>query len=77
MIKEHGQFWWHWMGGVCSYEDAVESITTTTTAARVSKRQVEEMAARAATDFDAFYALKPQERLGRRPCPPPHWRWWC
>ena len=50
-----------------SYDDVVESIQATT-AARVSKRQVEQLAVRAAVDFDAFYALRQQEAAG---APPP------
>ena len=40
-----------------SYDDATASIGRNT-AATVGKRQVEQLAARAATDFDAFYARR-------------------
>ncbi len=40
-----------------SFDDAVESLTTTTGAA-ISKRQLEELVVRAATDFDAFYETR-------------------
>lgn len=40
-----------------SFDDAVESIATTT-GATISKRQLEELVVRAATDFDAFYETR-------------------
>ena len=44
-----------WRG---SFEDAVNTLAGTT-GAPVQKRQVEELAARAAQDFEAFYAARP------------------
>jgi hypothetical protein len=38
-----------------SYEDAVERVTTTT-GAEIAKRQAEQLAGRAANDFESFYA---------------------
>ncbi|MFH0902106.1 MAG: ISKra4 family transposase [Pseudomonadota bacterium] len=40
-----------------SFDDAVESIVTTT-GAKISKRQLEDLVVRAATDFDAFYQMR-------------------
>jgi hypothetical protein len=40
-----------------SFDDAVASLTSTT-GATISKRQLEELVVRAATDFDAFYATR-------------------
>jgi len=43
---------------VGSFDDVVERIGTTT-GAQIAKRQVEQIARRAAADFDAFYATRP------------------
>lgn len=40
-----------------SFDDAVESLVTTT-GAKISKRQLEELVVRAASDFDAFYETR-------------------
>ena len=42
-----------------SFDDAIEAVSRTT-AAKISKRQAEELAARAAVDFDAFYSERAQ-----------------
>ena len=47
-----------------AYDEVVENVKTTTGAA-VAKRQVEEIAVRAAMDFDAFYAQRPAEKPAR------------
>ncbi len=52
-----------------SMEDAVEAICETT-GASISKRQLEQLVARAAVDVDAFYALKQQRRLEEPPASP-------
>lgn len=52
-----------------SYDDAVETIARTT-GAKIAKRQVEQVAARSAADFDAFYELR-QLRAAGEPPPSP------
>jgi hypothetical protein len=52
-----------------SFDDAAAAITRAT-GVRMGKRQVEELARRAAADVDAFYA-------GRKPAGPPMSMCWC
>lgn len=52
-----------------SYDDAVETIARTT-GAKIAKRQVEQVAARSAADFDAFYELRQLRAIGEPPPSP-------
>jgi len=52
-----------------SFDEVVESVRMTTLA-KISKRQVEDLASRAAVDFDAYYAVKQQEEVGEPPFSP-------
>lgn len=47
-----------------SFDHAVERLDSTT-GAHVGKRQIEELAQRAALDFDAFYAQRPQNEIAK------------
>jgi hypothetical protein len=55
-----------WEASRGSFEDAVETIADTT-GAHVPKRQAEELAIRAARDFEAFYQERRQTALVREP----------
>jgi hypothetical protein len=55
-----------------SFDQAVAALASTTGAA-VPKRQVEELAARAACDFDAFYQGRSADPSARRPRPAKSW----
>lgn len=54
-----------------SWDDVVSTVDRTS-GAHVPKRQAQQLAKRAAQDFDAFYELTESPSAMR--CPPPRWR---